>query len=417
MKNRTLTYIDLFAGAGGLSEGFFRQGFSPIAHVEMDSNACKTLQTRTAYHYLKRTGIIDKYVEYLNGFLSRNSLYELLPPELHQSVLNFEISKDNINDIFSKIDRLMFLNDSQKVNIIIGGPPCQAYSFVGRSKIGKNVLKDKRNYLFKLYGKFLERYNPDIFVFENVPGLYTAGKGKYYRGLKYYFKNLGYILEDKILNSSDFGVLQERKRVILIGWKKTLIFSYPNFNSNKSPYTVNDLFFDLPKLKAGECIPVQPLISDRNVDCLKDIKIYSDLNILTGHIARTHNNNDLQIYKMAIDKWNNGRERLKYCDLPEELKTHGNQKSFNDRFKVVNGDGYSHTVVAHIAKDGHYYIHPDINQFRSISVREAARIQSFPDDYYFESSRSSAFQQIGNAVPPLMAEKIAQNIMEKFYER
>jgi len=415
VTQKKLSYIDLFAGCGGLSEGFIRQGFSPIAHVEMDSNACKTLLTRTAYHYFKRAGKIDKYVEYLKGIISRKSLHELLPPELQQSVLNYEISKNSINDVFTKIDRLMLLNGIKKINVIIGGPPCQAYSLVGRSKIGKSVSGDKRNYLYRLYGKFLYKYNPDIFVFENVPGLYTAGNGKYYRGLKYYFKNLGYILEDKILNSSDFGVLQERKRIILIGWKNALNLSCPIFNSNKSPYTINDLFYDLPKLKDGEIAPVQSLKTDRNSKCLKDLKIYSDLNILIQHIARFHNDNDLKIYKMVVEKWSNGRERIKYCELPKELKTHGNQESFNDRFKVVDGNGYSHTMVAHIAKDGHYYIHPDINQLRSISVREAARIQSFPDDYFFESSRTSAFQQIGNAVPPLMAEKIAQKIMEMLY--
>ena len=118
------------------------------------------------------------------------------------------------------------------------------------------------------------------------------------------------------------------------------------------------------------------------------------------------------VYKYAINQWNTEGVRLKYPELPERLKTHKNTKSFLDRFKVVNGKGISHTVVAHIAKDGHYYIHPDIQQCRSISVREAARIQSFPDDFYFEGSRTAAFTQIGNAVPPLMAFAIAQKIKE-----
>ena len=127
-------------------------------------------------------------------------------------------------------------------------------------------------------------------------------------------------------------------------------------------------------------------------------------------MARTHNDRDLEIYKIAIDKWLNGKERLKYGDLPERLKTHKNQNSFVDRFKVVDINSYSHTVLAHIAKDGHYYIYPSTEQVRSLSVREAARIQSFPDDYYFEGGRSAAFKQIGNAVPPLMALKIAEEI-------
>jgi DNA (cytosine-5)-methyltransferase 1 len=133
-------------------------------------------------------------------------------------------------------------------------------------------------------------------------------------------------------------------------------------------------------------------------------------------VARPHTKQDKEIYRIAVDKWNNYKERLNYNDLPERLKTHKNRTSFHDRFKVVAADQYhSQTVVAHIAKDGHYYIHPDISQNRSISVREAARLQSFPDDYYFEgvkekSNRTAAFKQIGNAVPPLMAETIGKKL-------
>ena len=140
--------------------------------------------------------------------------------------------------------------------------------------------------------------------------------------------------------------------------------------------------------------------------------------ILTQHIARPHREQDKEIYKIAVQKWNIEQERLNYNDLPERLKTHQNRSSFFDRFKVVASDlPYSQTVVAHIAKDGHYYIHPDNKQNRSISVREAARLQSFPDDYYFEgekegANRTAAFKQIGNAVPPLMAKVIAEKIKE-----
>jgi DNA (cytosine-5)-methyltransferase 1 len=145
---------------------------------------------------------------------------------------------------------------------------------------------------------------------------------------------------------------------------------------------------------------------------LEQFELRNGVDFVTQHISRSHNSRDLEIYRRAIEKWNNNNERLKYPDLPEELKTHKNESSFTDRYKVVNGNGVSHTVVAHIAKDGHYYIHPDIEQCRSISVREAARLQSFPDDFYFEGSRSAAFKQIGNAVPPLMANAIAKKMKE-----
>jgi len=133
-------------------------------------------------------------------------------------------------------------------------------------------------------------------------------------------------------------------------------------------------------------------------------------NVLTQNISRPNNERDLEIYKLYIKVWNEEGRKLKYNELPEHLSTHNNKNSFLDRFNIVPYNSICHTVVAHIAKDGHYYIHPDINQNRSITVREAARIQSFPDDYYFESSRTAAFKQIGNAVPPLMAEVIAKKI-------
>ena len=133
-----------------------------------------------------------------------------------------------------------------------------------------------------------------------------------------------------------------------------------------------------------------------------------------------HSQRDLEIYKIAVKKWNDKKERLNYNDLPESLKTHKNRKSFLDRFKVVASDLFtSHTVVAHISRDGHSYIHPDINQNRSISPREAARLQSFPDDYYFEGfaeapARTPAFCQIGNAVPVEFAKTIAEGLLENW---
>jgi DNA (cytosine-5)-methyltransferase 1 len=187
-----------------------------------------------------------------------------------------------------------------------------------------------------------------------------------------------------------------------------MVFRLPEFDKTDNKWTTKKIFSDLPELKPGEGSIVGKYSGPVN-SYLSSAEIRNGISTITHHITRPHNTNDLAIYKIAIEKFHEGK-RLKYTDLPEKLRTQKNTTSFLDRFKVVSDKGFSHTVVAHIAKDGHYYIHPDIEQCRSISVREAARIQSFPDDFYFEGSRTSAFTQIGNAVPPLMAQVIAKAI-------
>lgn len=401
---KKMNFIDLFAGAGGLSEGFVKAGFEPIAHVEMDAHACKTLETRNYYYSLKKANKLQVYYDYLLGNISHKDLSESVLNRL-DNVINASIGDDNTS-IFDRIDEL---TKGREVDLIIGGPPCQAYSVVGRHRINKLEADDPRNLLYRQYARFLKKYNPKVFVFENVLGILSAEEGRYFNNIKVYFRTLGYELESRVLNTSDYGVLQNRKRVIIIGWKKGSDFSYPELIAESNPYTVADILEDLAYLKPGDQNNITNYASDTN-EYLEKSAIRNGADFVTQHVARTHNDRDLEIYKIAIDKWLNGKERLKYGDLPERLKTHKNQNSFVDRFKVVDINSYSHTVLAHIAKDGHYYIYPSTEQVRSLSVREAARIQSFPDDYYFEGGRSAAFKQIGNAVPPLMALKIAEEI-------
>ncbi len=210
-----MNYIDLFAGAGGLSEGFIREGFNSIAHVEMSKEACDTLKTRLAFHHLSQNKKIKIYFSYLQNEISREHLWEQIPEELLQSVINEEISARTIQNIFKQIDEKL---DSKKIDLIIGGPPCQAYSLVGRSRDPNRMQGDKRNFLFRYYAEFLIRYKPKYFVFENVLGLLTAGNKKYLNEMIELFDSIGYsVAEPTVLNAEEYGVLQRRTRVIIIG--------------------------------------------------------------------------------------------------------------------------------------------------------------------------------------------------------
>lgn len=413
-----LNYIDLFAGAGGLSEGFKRAGFEPIAHVEMVEAACFTMKTRSAYHYLKEIGFESKYHAYLRNDITRDHFYKDIPQEVLEKVINAPIGTGTNNSIFSQIDRN--LNGKNEVDLIIGGPPCQAYSLVGRARSENNMKSDPRNFLYVQYAEYLQRYQPKIFVFENVIGLKSAGDGVYLKNMEKLFRKKGYAIELFTVNARNFGVLQNRKRVIIIGYKMDFIPNLPDFEnfSNESKTQVGRLFEDLPRLKAGEGVEKFRRYEKLADKYLYNFQIRNGIDIVTQHVARPHTVQDLEIYRIAVDKWKSKHERLSYIDLPDRLQTHKNRKSFFDRFKVVADDlEYSQTVVAHIAKDGHYYIHPDISQNRSLTVREAARLQSFPDDFYFEGistkgQRTAAFTQIGNAVPPLMAYELAKLIKD-----
>ena len=412
----TFNFIDLFAGAGGLSEGFIRAGFTPIGHIEMNKYACDTLRSRMAYHYLKQHNRLEEYIKYLKEKQEGESgqkLWEKVPDEVIDSVINKEISDETLADIFIKVDKL---KGNKQVDFIIGGPPCQAYSIVGRARDPKNMKKDPRNFLYKYYLQFLKRYEPKMFVFENVPGILSAQNGIHLENILKGIDKAGYKIELKKLKASDYGVLQNRERVIIVGWRKELNLKYPELEKEENPYKIlPDLFSDLPERQQGEgsLTDIVQYVAPAT-GYLQQSKVRNSLDFTTQHIARPHNLIDLEIYKRAIKLWLEKKARLNYADLPPELQKHNNKQAFLNRFQVVNHEGCCHTVVAHIAMDGHYYIYPSLKQIRSITVREAARIQSFPDDYYFEGSRTAAFKQIGNAVPVILAEKIANKIKEQF---
>lgn len=410
-----LRYLDLFAGAGGLSEGFIRAGFIPVSHVEMDTAACYTLKTRLAYKWLQKRGRDQIYDSYLNGEITREEFYSEVPDRVLATVLNYEISWENVEEIFEKVDKNL---KGKKIDLIVGGPPCQAYSLIGRARDENGMLGDERNYLYILYGEFLKRYKPKYFVFENVLGLLSAkdtDEQLHFDKMRNLFKECGYKTEYRKLNAADYGVLQNRKRIILIGKYGADQDFYPDIPQEERRYMVEEIFRDLPPLQAGEgqIQPVETLDYQGTYLYESGIKQRNRQRV-TFYCARPNTDQDKEIYRIAVTLWDTEQKRLSYVDLPEHLRTQQNMDSFLDRFKVVASNvECSQTVVAHVSKDGHYFIHPDIQQNRSLTPRELARLQTFPDDFYFESmsgkpSRTPAFKQIGNAVPVCLAEKVAK---------
>ena len=410
-KSKPYSFIDLFAGAGGLSEGFIQAGFLPVAHVEMNSFAAKTLETRSAYYYLVSESKGNTYYDYLCGSISREKMLEEVPEECLKAVICETMSDQTMPAIFKKIDALLAKKGLKTVDVVIGGPPCQAYSLVGRAQskhMEHPMEEDPRNHLYKLYARVLKRYQPRMFVFENVMGIESANGGSTWKNIKKYLRRVGYEIDCHEQNARSFGVLQNRRRMIIVGWLKESGLEYPTFKEAKVDAIVNDLLTDLPALHPGEGASAYRTAEPSAY--VRDTGIRTDDDVLTLHVSRPNKDRDIEIYKKAIELWEEGK-RLNYNELPEHLKTHNNRSSFLDRFKVVEGkDPYCHTMLAHISKDGHYFIHPDPEQHRSITVREAARIQSFPDSYFFEGPRTAQFVQIGNAVPPLMARGIAEGI-------
>lgn len=395
MPNKKYTFIDLFAGCGGLSEGFYREGFKALAHVEIDHWACETLRTRM------------KYYGYEN--------YD-------KEVIECDITS---KDILERIDTAV---DGRDVDLIIGGPPCQAYSTAGRVRDGKRMATDPRNYLFESYVKILEHYKPKFFVFENVTGVLSAqvkNEPIFPKILKALGKKYKVIGDPSILihNTADYGVPQLRKRVIIMGVRKDLDIGplqlYQNvIKTHWNPETPKDerigrkqyinvkqAIGDLPPVEPGFDASTQEYNYPCNNDFLKRIG-KKGIHPLLDHVARSHNDLDRERFQVMIhNHWSFGQLRR---EMPKYEHEHA--RVFDNSYVVQWWDLPSKTILAHIHKDGFQFIHPDEAQRRTFTVREAARIQSFPDDFEFKGSRGEKYKQIGNAVPPLFAEALAKSI-------
>lgn len=394
----TYTFIDLFAGCGGFSEGFYKENFKSLVHVDFDEAACLTLKERMKYY---------KY--------SQN--------EIEKSVICGDITKE---DITFKIKNAI---KNSKVDVIVGGPPCQSFSTVGRAQDPNSMKDDPRNYLFQNYLNILEQYMPKVFVFENVSGLLSAkpnGKLIFPQIIKEMSRHYN-VCDDKetiLLNSVHYGVPQIRKRIIIIGVRKDLNFSpldiYRNilkthyspemeakgiFNGLAKYVTVKEAISDLPKLKPGEGMNEISFMPKKLNSYLANIRT-DKFDKLFNHVARMHNEDDRERYHLlSKNEW-----QLKHlAELRPEL-VHHDPKHFGNRYTVQKNNLPGTTVVAHLYKDGNLFIHPDYRQARTFTVREAARIQSFPDDFIFMGSKTNQYKQVGNAVPPLMAQQIAKAI-------
>lgn len=395
MTKKKYTFIDLFAGCGGLSEGFYREGFKALAHVEIDHWACESLRARMKYY---------GYRDY------------------DKEVIEHDITSEDI------IDRIDDAVKGRGVDIIIGGPPCQAYSTAGRVRDGIKMSTDPRNYLFESYVRILEYYKPKFFVFENVTGLLSARVDnapilpKVLRALGNEYKVIG---DPDIIvhNTADYGVPQLRKRVIIMGVRKDLETKVMQLyvdviKTHWNPETpekerkgrkryvdVKEAIGDLPPVEPGKDASSVEFDYPCNNAFLKRIG-KPGIHPLMDHVARSHNQLDRERFQVMIhNHWTFGQLRR---EMPQYEHEHA--RVFDNSYVVQWWDLPSKTILAHIHKDGFQFIHPDETQCRTFTVREAARIQSFPDDFEFKGSRGEKYKQIGNAVPPLFAEALAKSI-------
>lgn len=392
MSRQNLTFIDLFAGCGGLSEGFYKLGYKALAHVEIDKYCCDTLRERMRY-------------------------YGYSESDIEKSVIHQDITDDNV------LSQLKDAVSDNNVDLIIGGPPCQAYSSAGRARDFNGMKKDPRNFLFEHYVKILNEFLPKFFVFENVVGILSANVNNELI-IDKVFAELGknYNLADPTMlefNTAEYGVPQVRRRIIIMGVRKDIPISpetlyksikkthsleaKPKKSSRLKKFvSVREAIGDLPNIPQGHKEKAIPFTYTVENDFIS--WVMSDEPVLYDHVCRTQNSTDTERYKeMARNHWTFEELLSNRPDLKHEK-----QRVFGNSYVVQFWDLPSRTIIAHLCKDGNQFIHPDYLQGRSISVREAARLQSFPDDFRFCGAMTQQFKQIGNAVPPLFAYHIAK---------
>ena len=400
--------IDLFSGAGGLSEGFLQTNkFNFIAHVEWEKPMVDTLRQ----NLIKRWNYSKENAKKSVIQFDIQKVDELLKGNWSDETRNL-YAKYNSTEVVEKgIDGLL---NGEKIDVIIGGPPCQAYSIAGRYR--DSMKTDYRNFLFESFVKIVNYYKPKIFVFENVPGILSAKPGDKFVLERIYeaFNNIGYEIrkpsemKKSIYSSADYEVPQERHRVIIFGINKKSnydleeIYSYlSREKSLENKKTVRDAIGNLPAIYPLES-PFK--IGNRNYShqIINDPKY-------TLHEARYHNKRDMKVFKIWLE---NSMNNIPNVDKVNFYNDISGKNSKNNKYRNIEWDKPSPTIVAHLHKDGLMFIHPDVKQLRSITVREAALLQGFPLDYDFVGSMASCYKMIGNAVPVTFAKHIAMALVK-----
>lgn len=391
--------IDLFAGCGGLEDGFLQTGrYEDVAAVEWLRPQVNTLIKRLETKW----NISDA----------------------NERVMHFDIQREE--ELFAGWDDPVFGNNkgldyfvdaANGIDIIIGGPPCQAYSVAGRVRDENGMRDDYRNYLFEHYLNVVNRYRPKIFVFENVPGILSAAPdGTPITNLiKKGFEKIGYAIIDDLkrakVNASDYSVPQNRERMIIVGIDS---------HRYSGPQKYLEMFYDeiLPLRKGKEKITVKEAIGD-----LPSCTPYFDEEHhkkrishelpeceISWHKPRYHNIRDMDTFHVLAEDIASGRREYDSKKISELYEKKIGSRSPIHRYHVLEADLPSTTIIAHLYKDGNRFIHYDPKQCRSITVREAARLQSFDDDFEFVGTQGNAYQMIGNAVPPVLAKAVASAI-------
>ena len=400
----------MFAGCGGLSEGFLQTGkYNALAHIEWESPMVNTLRQRLVEKWghsqeeAKKRVIkfdIQKTDELLHGNWSEESknLYE----------------KENHPEIVEK--GLEELVGNEPVDLIIGGPPCQAYSIAGRAQSPNGMKDDYRNFLFESFVKVVAFFKPKVFVFENVPGLLTACPGDIPVRIRIYeaFKAIGYEIRtpEKLKNSiycaEDFNVPQKRNRIIIFGTKIDSDYKLEDFyqsltklKNTKNHRTVRDAIGSLPSLYPYSINEITKIGRTH-------VSHYQEFGEkIANHIPRYHGERDQRLFKEWLvndmNAYSQDEKKAFYTKITGHTSNHV-------KYRNLEWDKPAPTIVAHLYKDGYMFIHPDIKQLRTITVREAALLQSFPIDYSFPSSNSYNYKMIGNAVPVLFAKGIAEAV-------